>query len=97
MTAKGHGRALLPPKASGRCRIDQETLAGVSGGHGIAPIADHRSTIATEAKRCLSARRGESTADVASAGYAKARFAVAQNAQDSNRGVDTAGNLVNVG
>jgi hypothetical protein len=34
---------------------------------------------------------------VAPAGYAKARFGVAQNAQDSNRGVDTAGNLVNVG
>jgi len=34
---------------------------------------------------------------VAPAGYANARFAVAQNAQDSNRGVDTAGNLVNVG
>jgi len=28
---------------------------------------------------------------VAPAGYANARFAVAQNAQDSNRGVDTAG------
>jgi hypothetical protein len=26
-----------------------------------------------------------------------ARFAIAQNAQDSNRGVDAAGNLVNVG
>jgi len=34
---------------------------------------------------------------VAPAGYANARFAVAQNAQDSNRGVDTASNLVNVG
>ena len=34
---------------------------------------------------------------VAPAGYANARFGVAQNAQDSNRGVDTAGNLVNVG
>jgi hypothetical protein len=34
---------------------------------------------------------------VAPAGYANARFAVAQNVQDSNRGVDTAGNLVNVG
>src|SRR5271169_127665 len=34
---------------------------------------------------------------VAPAGYANARFALAQNAQDSNRGVDTAGNLVNVG
>ena len=30
-------------------------------------------------------------------GYANARFGVAQNAQDSNRGVDAAGNLVNVG
>ena len=34
---------------------------------------------------------------VARAGYANARFAVAQTAQDSNLGADTAGNLVNVG
>ena len=34
---------------------------------------------------------------VAPPGYANTRFTVAQNAQDSNRGVDTAGNLVNVG
>jgi hypothetical protein len=34
---------------------------------------------------------------VAPAGYANARFAIAQNAQDSNRSVDAAGNLVNVG
>ena len=38
-----------------------------------------------------------SVVGVAPAGYANARFAIAQNAQDSNRGVDAAGNLVNVG
>jgi hypothetical protein len=34
---------------------------------------------------------------VAPTGYANARFAVAQTAQDSNRGVDIDGILVNVG
>jgi len=34
---------------------------------------------------------------VAPPGYENTRFTVAQNAEDSNRVVDTAGNLVNVG
>ena len=64
---------------------------------GSAPIADPRPIIPTQAKRCLSARRSQSTADGGASGYANTRFTVAQNAQDSNRVVDTAGNLVNVG
>jgi hypothetical protein len=51
-----------------------------------APIADH-----------LSARRGQSSADGGACRVCKRAIAVAQNAQDRNRGVDNAGNLVNVG
>src|SRR5215831_14905579 len=53
-------------------------------------IVDLGLLIPTQAKRCLSARWASQRPTVALAGYPNARFA-------SNRGVDAAGNLVNVG
>jgi hypothetical protein len=62
------------------------------------PIADP-SAYHTDAGKALSfsAAGASKRPTVAPAGYANARFGVAQNAQDGNRGIDTAGNLVSDG
>jgi hypothetical protein len=60
------------------------------------PPADKRRIVWVSAPGDYATFNSNHTPD-GTAGYGNARFAVAQNAQDSNRGVDTAGNLVNVG
>jgi hypothetical protein len=45
------------------CRCGQATFADTHGNERVAPIADPPPTTPTQAKRCLSARRGQSTAD----------------------------------
>src|SRR5215471_21587929 len=62
---------------------------------GPAPIADPRPTYRRRQSAVFQRGGASQRPTVAPAGYANARFAVAQNAQDSNRGVDTTSNLVN--
>src|SRR5205807_3410776 len=58
-----------------------------------APIADPRPTIPTRQSAVFQRGRAGQRPTVTPAGYANPRFAVAQIAQDSNRGPRAAGNL----
>src|SRR5437762_1573272 len=92
----GHEDAFPRPRLSARCRFSQRTSRGL----GATSERRRSRNLGLPYRRRQSAvfRRGgaKPTADGAPAGYANARFTVAQNAQDSSRGLDTAGNLVNV-
>jgi hypothetical protein len=83
----GHCQVNRPPAASRR--VERVRQAGGAGG-GLRDAFAH-----TDAGKALSFSAAGPT--VAPAEYANERFAVAQDAQDSNRGVETAGNLGNVG
>ena len=96
---EGHRRPGRP--TIGRAESGMAVASGPNGDGQVATALRRSRSLGLpvprQAQRRISARQSRSTATVTPAGYANARFAVAQIAQDSNRGARAAGNPVHVG
>src|SRR5215469_6951392 len=95
MTKKGHLEALPPPRSNASCLIRKEASGRTrrNGSVDRGPSAYH-----TDAGKALSfSAAGPANCPRCRLPGMQTRELRDQNAQDSNRGVDAAGNLVNVG